>query len=74
MREDLRRQAVRLYVVGVNYRRIACHLGVHHQTVINRIDAHIATLPDRPTLPEAVTVAEQAELFTFIGNKKTRSR
>ena len=71
--EDVRRQAVRLYVDGMNYRRIGRHLGVHHQTVINWIDAHIATLPDTPPLPEAVTVAEQDELFTFIGSKKTRS-
>jgi transposase-like protein len=69
----VRQQAVRWYVDGMNYRRIARHLGVHHQTVINWTNAHIATLPDTPPLPSEVTVVEQDELFTFIGEKKTKS-
>ena len=71
--EAMRQQAVQWYVDGMNFRRIARHLGVHHQTVINWINAHIATLPQTPPLPEEVSVVEQDELFTFIGSKKTKS-
>lgn len=71
--EELRQQAVRLYVDGMNFRRIARHLGVHHQSVINWINAHVSTLPDQPPLPAEVTVVEQDELYTFVGNKKTKS-
>lgn len=67
----LRQQAVRLYVDGMNFRRIARHLGVHHQTVINWINAYVATLPDQPPQPDTTTVIEQDELFTFIEAKKT---
>ena len=70
--DSLRQQAARLYVDGMNFRRIARHLGVHHQTVINWINGHIAQLPEAP-LPETVTVVEQDELYAFIGNKKTKS-
>jgi transposase-like protein len=70
--EELRQQAVRLYVDGMNFRRIARQLGVHHQTVINWINAHSAQLPPAP-VPDTVTVVEQDELYTFIGHKKTRS-
>ena len=71
--EGMRQQAIQWYVDGMNFRRIARHLGVHHQTVINWINAHIATLPQTPPLPEEVSVVEQDELFTFIGSKKTKS-
>lgn len=67
--DALRQQAVRLYVDGLNFRRIARHLGVHHQTVINWINAHVASLPDTP-VPDEVDIIEQDELFTFIGEKK----
>ena len=71
--DALRQQAVQVYVDGLNFRRIARHLGVHHQTVINWVNAQVDTLPDRPPLPEAVVVVEQDELFTFVGSKKTKS-
>jgi transposase-like protein len=70
--DALRQQVVRLYVDGMNFRRIARQVGVNHQTVINWVNAYADQLPDAP-LPETVTVVEQDELFTFIGNKKTRS-
>lgn len=73
--EALRQQAVQFYVDGLNFRRIARHLGVHHQTVINWINAYEARLPDSPPLPEAddVGVVEQDKLFSFVGTKKTKS-
>lgn len=33
--DEIRQQALRLYVDGMNLRRIARHLGVVHQTVAN---------------------------------------
>ena len=41
--DQLRRQAVAFYVDGLNFRRIARHLQVHPQTVINWINAYVAT-------------------------------
>lgn len=70
--DALRQQAVRCYVDGLNFRRIARHLGVNHQTVINWINAHVASLPDDAPQPDTVTVIEQDELFTFVGDKKTK--
>jgi IS1 family transposase len=71
--EALRQQAVRLYVDGMNFRRIARHLGVNHQSVINWINAYVAHLPEQAPQPETVTVIEQDELFTFIGAKKKQA-
>jgi transposase-like protein len=68
----MRKQAVQLYVDGMNLRRIGRHLGVHHRTVSLWVKAHAASLPAAP-LPEEVKSAEMDELFTFIGNKKTGS-
>ena len=67
----VRQQAVQLYIDGMNYRRIARHLGVVHQTVINWVNAYIATLPSPASQPESVTTIELDEIFTFIGSKKT---
>ena len=70
--DAMRQQAVRLHVDGMNFRRIARQLSVHHQSIINWINAYVATLPTTPPLPEEVTIIEQDELYTFIGEKKTR--
>ncbi|TAK13435.1 MAG: IS1 family transposase [Anaerolineae bacterium] len=70
--EALRLQAIRLYVDGMNYRRIARHLKVHHTSVINWTKAFAAQLPDAP-LPEEIRTIELDELFTFIGTKKSGS-
>ena len=68
----LRKQALRLYVDGMNLRRTARHLGVHHSTVSAWVKAHVSHLPQAPQ-PKKVKTAELDELFTFIGNKKTKS-
>jgi len=68
----MRRQALQLYVDGMNLRRIGRHLGVHHRTVSLWVKAHVASLPEAP-MPEEVKEAEMDELFTFIGDKKTGS-
>lgn len=68
----MRKQAVQMYVDGMNLRRIARHLGVHHRTVSLWVQASAARIPEVP-VPKEVKDAEMDELFTFIGNKKTGS-
>ena len=65
-----RDQAVRLYLEGMNLRRIARILSVNHQSVANWVNAHALSLPNAP-VPERVDTAELDELFTFVGHKKT---
>ena len=69
--DTLRQQAVKLYSDGMNFRRIARHLGVNHQTVINWVNAYSAQLPTAPPQPSDVGIVELDELFTFVGKKKT---
>ena len=69
--EAIRLQAVRLYVDGMNLRRIARHLGVNHQSVANWVKAYAAQLPPAP-LPDEVGTVEMDELHTFIEDKKTK--
>lgn len=61
-----------MYLDGINFRRIGRLLNVHHQSVINWVNACTAELPDAP-LPEEIDVVEMDELHTFIGKKKTKS-
>jgi transposase-like protein len=71
---DLRRQAVQLYLDGMNLRRIGRTLGVVHQTVANWVAAHADALPAQPPQPSGpVEIAELDELFTFIAHKNTLS-
>ena len=69
---QIRKQAIRLYVDGMNLRRTARHLGIHHRTVSLWVKEHVRRLPETPQ-PKKVKTAEMDELFTFIGNKKTKS-
>lgn len=72
--EDLRRQALELYVDGLNFRRIARVLAISRQTVANWVKAHADSLPDAPPVPDTeVEVEELDELFTFVKHKKTSS-
>lgn len=70
--EEVRQQAIRMYVDGLNLRRIARLLKVNHQSVANWVNAYVAQLPPAPS-PQEPQVLEQDELFTFIGNKKSAS-
>jgi len=70
--EVTRQKALQLYVDGISLRRIARHLGIHHRTVSLWVKAKAARLPAAP-IPEEVRDAEMDELFTFIGEKKSRS-
>ena len=70
--DAIRKQAVRLYVDGMNLRRIGRHLGVDHKTVSHWVKAYAAQL-DAAAVPDDVNNAEMDELYTFIGEKKTGS-
>lgn len=70
--DEVRLQAVKLYVDGLNLRRIARHLGVSHQSIANWVKAYAARLPP-PPMPDEVETIEMDELYTFIGDKKTGS-
>jgi transposase-like protein len=67
----MRQQAVKLYVDGLNYRRIGRILGVDHKSVMNWVKAYADQLPPAP-VPKQVENAELDELFTFVGKKKTK--
>lgn len=70
---SMHEQAVRMYVDGMNFRRIARTLKVNHQTVINWVNEHAASVPDRPpTADSEPEVVELDELFTFVGEKSVK--
>ena len=66
----VRTQALKLYVDGMNFRRIARQFDLHHQTVINWITAAADHMPDVPPQPVQVETVELDELDTFVGSKK----
>lgn len=68
----MRKRALEMYVDGNNLRRIARHLRVAPQTVAYWVTDLAEALPHAP-LPDEVKEAEMDEMFTFIGDKKTRS-
>ncbi len=78
---EMHRQALKLYVDGMNFRRIARHLSVNHQTVINWVNQAAANLPV-PRLPKERQKQEQTEpkketleldeLYTFVSQKKSQ--
>jgi len=72
--KDRRQQAIRLVLDGNSQRQAALHTGVSHGTVANWFKQYADELPDElPGTGIVVYVAEQDELFTFIGHKKTKS-
>jgi len=69
----IREQALRLVLDGNSQRQAARHVGVSHGTVANWIKTYADSLPAELPAPDMpVEVAEQDELFTFIGAKKTK--
>ena len=70
--DDVKREAVRLYLEGTNFRRIGRVLGVNHQSVINWVNAYHASLPTAEPPVARPETLEVDELFTFVGSKKRR--
>ena len=77
----LRRQALTLYVDGMNFRRIARHLEVNHQTVINWVNQAAACnwvnqaaacLPPLPTPAERASELPVDTVETACGHGGTR--
>jgi transposase-like protein len=72
-----RKSALKMYVDGINFRRIARFLSVSPQTVCNWVDAFAVYLPVPPPPNERrrrppVDTLELDELYTFIGEKKSK--
>ena len=70
--DDVKSEAVRLYLEGTNFRRIGRILSVNHQSVVNWINAYHASLPTARQPVAAPQTLEMDELFTFVGSKKRR--
>lgn len=71
--ESTRRQALKMYLDGMNQRRIARQLGISQGSVSNWARAFADLLPDEVPKPQGkVEVAEIDELFTFIACKKKK--
>ena len=68
--DEVRHQAVKLYLEGMNLRRIGRLLSVNHQSVTNWVNAYHASLPEVSAPVERPQTLEMDELFTFIGSKK----
>ena len=67
-----RQRAIRMVLDGNSQRQAARHLGIAPQSVANWLKEYADSLPETLPGPEnPVDVAEQDELFTFIGKKKT---
>lgn len=70
--EAVRQQAVRMYLDGLNFRRIGRLLGVDHVSVMNWVNAYADKVEDAP-MPATAETVEMDELYTFVGSKKTDS-
>ena len=68
----LRTQARKLYLEGTSFRAIGRLLGLHHQTVNNRVTQAATVLPITVT-DQTPTTIELDELYTFVQQKKTAS-
>ncbi len=68
--DETKREAVRLYLEGTNFRRIGRVLGVNHQSVVNWVNSYHASLPAATAPVTAPETLEMDELFTFVGSKK----
>ena len=60
-----------MYVEGNSYKAIGRILKVNPQSVVNWVSQYTAKLPAAP-LPHKPRKAELDELYTYIGEKKTK--
>ena len=70
--DEVKREAVRLYLEGTNFRRIGRVLSVNRQPVINWVNAYHASLPAAEQHVASPETLEMDELFTFVGSKKRK--
>ena len=70
--DEVRAQAVKLYLEGMNLRRIGRILSVNHQSVTNWVNAYHAGLPAARAPAAKPETLEMDELFTFVGSKKRK--
>lgn len=70
--DDVRQQAVKLYLEGTNLRRVGRILGVVHQSVANWVNAYHASLPAATKPVQQPKTLEVDELFTFVSTKKRK--
>jgi transposase-like protein len=72
--ESVRRQTVKLHMDGNNQRRTARQMGVSQGSVSNWHRDYVAGIEDTDAKPDVpVAVGELDELFTYVGEKKTKS-
>lgn len=69
---ETRLLAIRMYVEGSSFGSIARVLKVNPQSVANWVSQYTTKLPSAP-MPAKVKKAELDELYTFVGEKKTKS-
>lgn len=67
--DEVRAQALELYLEGNSLRSIGRILKVHHVSVSNWINAHAHTLPKQVDDTEPTQTVEVDELFTYVGKK-----
>jgi len=70
--EATKREAVRLYLEGTNFRRIGRVLAVNHQSVVNWVNSYHGALPAAEQSVAKPETLEMDELFTFVGSKKRK--
>lgn len=69
---ETRLLAIRMYVEGNSYGAIGRILKVNPQSVANWVKEYSAKLPPAP-VPGKPQTAELDELYTYLGQKKTKS-
>lgn len=71
--DEVREQALQLYLEGNSLRSIGRILRVHHVSVSNWINAHDHHLPKQVADATPTETVEVDELFTYIGKKRSVS-
>ena len=66
----LREQALKLYLEGMSFRAVGRHLGINYGSVVNWVNAHHETLPEKVEDATPTDTVEIDELFTYIGKKR----
>ncbi len=71
--EATREMALKLYLEGNSFRAIGRLLSINYGSVINWVNAAHGTLPEQVVDTDPTDTVEVDELFTFIGEKKSKS-